>query len=124
MRIRDDVLDAVAFLCVPVKEPSGQKWQYGGTGFFVGVVNELNAKMTHPYFVTARHCVQSADKLGQLHVRMNRHDGGADPLLVEGPWMFPDDPSIDIAAIGALPPRDTFNYKWLGTDLFVTDERV
>jgi hypothetical protein len=124
MRIRDEILNTVAFLCVPVAGDSGQKWKYGGTGFFVGIENEINPKLQHPYFVTARHCVREAEKIGQLHIRMNRHDGKADPLPVSGPWMLPDDPSIDIAVIAAMPPRETFSYQWLGTALFLTDEQA
>src|SRR3954470_12934656 len=99
MRVVEDFLQCVGFLCVH----SGE-WLYGGTGFFVQVVSERHPDTLYGYFVTAKHCVIKAEKYGPLHIRVNQRGGGVLYAKVDGPWIYPEDPSVDLAIYPWAPP--------------------
>src|SRR5262245_21614383 len=109
MRIPDDLLDCVCFLCVqkPTKS-GGSEWKYGGTGFFVTVQNEVDSRYFHSYLVTARHCLEKPQKLGlPLYLRMNTVNGSAKPVLVNRPWVFSADRAADVAVLPWAPSLET-----------------
>ena len=96
MRVPDEVLKAVGFLCVP----HGQDYAYRGTGFLVGVPSRAHSDISWVHFVTARHCVEIPRKYGQqLHLRMNRKDGGSytTPAVAPDSWAFPENEASDVA---------------------------
>jgi len=75
MRVPDNVLKSVAFLCVPDGEGG---YAYRGTGFLVGVPSKTRPGRAWAHFVTARHCVEGPRRKGlPLHIRVNTNDGGS-----------------------------------------------
>src|SRR3954468_14499939 len=127
MRIPDQLLECVAFLCVQVGEEAAPRFQYKGTGFFVAVTNEDRPDRHHVYFVTARHCLTLARHAGTtLYIRVNRKDGGASHVQV-GPaatWIYPEDVSIDLAVLAWAPDHRVFDYKYVELGLILDAETL
>src|SRR5262245_52337635 len=87
MRVPDEVLKCVCFLCVKEIQNGVERMRYGGTGFFVSVPAPRNEGMVFKYLVTAKHVVERAETYGGLHVRVNTLDGGATTIPVNEPWV-------------------------------------
>lgn len=97
MRLPDEILKSVCFLCVHTGK-SEFSFQYGGTAFFISIPSETNQNTHHVYLVTAKHNVDRASNMGcKLHVRLNRRGGGAGFIPIEGEWFFPENPGEDVA---------------------------
>jgi len=119
MRVPEDILQCVGFLCVH----SGE-WLYGGTGFFVQVDAESKDGVIYGYFVTAKHCVINAAKYGPLHIRLNRRGGGFVYVQVDANWICPQDPSVDLAVLPFMPQPDVVEFKMLHSSMIATDELI
>lgn len=128
MRIPDELLECVCFLCVEKPTPEGAAWHYGGTGFFVNVPNEVAPQsLSHTYLVTARHCVVQASKTGMpLFLRVNTVEGGAEMVRVmsESQWVYSEDKSADVAVLPWAPPRGIFNYRRCAAEFLLNDEKI
>jgi hypothetical protein len=119
MRVHEDLLKCVGFLCVQ----SGE-WLYGGTGFFVGVKSESDPGVSYGYFVTAKHCVIKAQDYGDLNIRLNRRGGGFLYVSVKSSWIFPSDPSVDLAILPFAPQTNVVDYKVLELSMIASDEII
>jgi hypothetical protein len=120
MRVPDDLLQCVGFLCVQ----SGE-WLYGGTGFFVRVMSEADpVNVWYGYFVTAKHCVLKAQEYGDLHIRLNGRKGGFVNVRIAAPWIFPEDPSVDLAIIPFAPPLEVVEFRYAESTMLASDETV
>lgn len=124
MRIPDDVLKCVCFLCVRKPTPEGEVYSYGGTAFFVVLPNEVDSAYSHIYMVTARHCVDMAAKFGPLFLRLNAVTGGAGMVLINSEWVMSENPSVDVAVLPFAPPQDRYDYKFFAQDILLTDEKI
>lgn len=105
MRIPDQLLRTVAFLCV--RPPDGPP-QYGGTAFFVATPGETNPKHQHVYLVTARHNLDKVEGLrGEFCLRVTMAVEGAKADFIRLPykqaWLTPHSDGTDLAA---LPVRE------------------
>jgi hypothetical protein len=105
MKLPQDFIDCVCFLCTRDTTDGVEKWRYGGTAFFVSVASETRPKdYCHLYLVTARHCIR--DRYGnsrELYVRLNKKDGTAqEPLPLPFEWVEPEDEN-DAADIAVMP---------------------
>jgi hypothetical protein len=95
------MLDSVAYLCV--KDANGTVIP-AGTGFFLGVESETREQIRHGYLVTAKHCIESAERYGALYARMNRRDTGvADLVELESSWAYHEDETNDVAVLHFAP---------------------
>jgi Trypsin-like peptidase domain len=98
-----------------------------GTGFFLGVKNEINPDRSNVYLVTAKHVLK--DKNGIFHaavwLRLNKRDSEAElvrlDLTPDRVFTHPSDPTVDIAVIAALP-NERFDFRWLPEEFLVTKE--
>ena len=73
--------------------------QYRATAFTVGLATDAYPN-GWPCLVTARHNVLRAERLfGNVCVRVNTDDGGSIDIDITEPWVYPDDPGIDAAAV-------------------------
>lgn len=120
MRIPDEMLSCVCFLAVQTAEG----FRYPGTGFFIGLDSEIVPGFLHVYLVTAKHCVARAERYGGLYVRLNTHAGDSEFVHINTPWIKPEDPASDVAAIPWVPPQEKFVYKTIAADMFATPEVI
>jgi hypothetical protein len=96
MRIPDDLLTIPVFIGGR-NEDGG--YEYRGTAFFAGVETDRQP-LGWPCLVTARHNVRRAlERYGNVCVRVNTEDGAALDIEIETPWVEPDDPGVDVAAV-------------------------
>src|SRR5438067_650180 len=107
MRLPDDLLQCVCFLCIK----RGAGFEFAGTAFFVGHPSDTHPEVSYVYLVTAKHCVVAGEKAGGLYVRMNTVDGKSGMLQINTQWVYATDPGADVAAISWAPPSDKYQYK-------------
>lgn len=88
--------------------------------------------------VTARHNIVRAAEYGDLYLRANTHDGRSETIKVDGEWIVPENPAVDVAVkaiglgflefdIAVIPTRRHINDELskelnigIGEDLFVS----
>jgi hypothetical protein len=105
MKLPQDFIDCVCFLCTRDTKGGVEKWLYGGTAFFVSIPSKTRPNdYCHLYLVTARHCVRDGyGNSRDLYVRLNKKDGTAqDPLPLPFEWVEPEDEN-DAADVAVMP---------------------
>lgn len=116
MRVPDDILHCVAFLCVKGRE----QYRYGGTGFFLAVDSESRAGF-YSYFITAKHCVERAQQqYDKLYLRLNRRGERAELVEAATGWVFSED--ADVAVLPFAPDPGIFEHIALSLEFAATDE--
>lgn len=120
MRVPDEVLQCVCFLCVK----DGDVYRYGGTGFFVSVPSEMYPKDRYVYLITAKHCIEKAQQYGNLYLRLNKVDGKAGMVKVEGEWLYSDREASDVAVMLFPSLKYIFQYKHIATNMFADKEVI
>jgi hypothetical protein len=115
MRIPDNVLNCVAFICSPA--PKG-RLDYAGTCFFVGVKSSVGDGW-FTYAVTAKHVVKGA-KPGDLVFRLNKHDGSVDTEPIIDSWEMPADADVAVQALKF--PLNRFRHGPIEIALALTPE--
>lgn len=100
-----------------------------GTGFFVGVKNEVNKKTSNVYFVTAKHVLQ--DKNGnyfpEIILRLNKRTGDSDliKLQTKDINIFEHtDKDVDIALFNCLPSEDKYDFKLIPSEIISNKEVI
>ena len=124
MRVPDVVLKCVAYLALQQDADDESRRALIGTGFFVGVVSNAKPDVSYLYFVTAKHCVAKPQTLGDLFIRLNRHDGGYEDVQVKCPWVIHEDPSVDLAVIPFGPSSAIYDFKFLKQKMIATDADI
>ena len=127
MRIPPIIKDVVGFIFI--SNTDGNLIP-NGTGFFVGVGDSKDPKIVHSYFITARHVLcdpSTGEVLPQVFVRLNTRSGGAEvgKLLLQPEGenkrvYFPEDPSVDLAAIPFCPDQQKLTARALPSDYLVS----
>jgi hypothetical protein len=97
---------------------------YGGTGFFVYVRSEIEPGTFYGYFVTAKHNVVNAQKYGDLYIRLNKRSGGVEHIKIATEWVYPKDPSVDLAILPWSPPHDVIEMKYVPDTMIASDETL
>lgn len=101
VRIPDDLLTCPVFIG---GEDSAGRRHYRATAFLISMPTKVH-RLGAWAVVTARHNVLKAQReYGNVWIRVNTPDGGAIDEEVRGPWIYPDDEGVDVAAIPFLPP--------------------
>lgn len=124
MRIPDNHLDCVCFICVKVKNSFGAEEDFFiGTGFYVTVPGTLLPNFRFMYLVTARHIIKDAEANGysEFYVRMNTRDGSSITVLVNNEWYYHENPAVDIAAIPAIIKDGNMKLINVQAESFATD---
>ena len=131
MRIPDEILKSVCFLCVPKgKSTDALSFQYGGTAFFVSVPYGSDKRAHHVYLVTAKHNVEKASNLGyQLHARLNTKEGGIGFVPLPAEWFYPENPAEDVAVLPFPTPWDVdkpadIDIKAFNPDIFALNPAI
>jgi hypothetical protein len=116
MQIPDEIRKCVAF----VGRRKGDEDKIVGTGFFVGVPIE-GSNYPALFFVTARHVVDSANKVGEIYLRVNKRDGQSVSIFVPAAEWYPHpDPDVDVVAMKA-PLLTGCDYRHYPSQSFATD---
>ncbi len=119
MRIPDDILRSVCFLCTIDRHNVPR---YGATAFFVNVPSEVGPEGgRHVYLVTAQHCIEAAKQEGALHLRVNTEAGGARLVPIQDDWFYPENAASDIAILPVEDFEDDVQVVSLPSDMFLTD---
>ncbi len=123
MRITDDILNCVCFLCVKIRGEYAEEYHFIGTGFFIGVET---SDFEFCYLVTARHILKYAEDKGHkdLYVRLNTKAGGADYVLLDDNWVVRTNDAIDVAVLPFLPLLEKFQYAVLPEKMIATDHMI
>jgi hypothetical protein len=100
MRIPDDNLHSVCFLCVKVRDADGFESDYFiGTGFFVSIESRLFSGGRHFYLVTAKHVIEDTKAQGytEFYVRINTANGESITPQIPDDWIYPENPGFESA---------------------------
>jgi hypothetical protein len=119
MRVPDDLLKCTVFICVN----TGAEYLPGGTAFFVSVSSDIRFQL-YTYLVTAKHCVIDAQKYGDIFIRVNRRDGEMDLIKIEAPWIFPEDPSVDLAVLPMGVQLDRHDAKFVDHSMIASEDSL
>jgi hypothetical protein len=120
MRVPDEVLKCVCFLCTRTTDNSINTFRYSGTGFFVTVKSAKHENAQFVYFVTARHNIQKAS--GPLYLRINTLSGDSEHLEIKAPWIYPEKNGVDLAMLGWAPDRSLYDYRTIPSDILFSKE--
>ncbi len=114
LHLAESVTRCVAFIAV--QNPDTGEFSYGGTGFFVGYVDEDGHYGS--YFVTAKHIaenVQGSDFLMRI--------GSTKLLVCEARWAtLKSDLSVDVAVTPYYPPADAGAERFPGEHFLTKDK--
>lgn len=120
MRVPDDLLKCTTFICVN----DGTGFQPGGTAFFISVPSTLKDRL-YTYLVTAKHCViEAKEKYGELFIRLNLRDGQFQFIKIDTEWIYPEDPSVDLAVLPIGLNTQYVDVKFLDYTMVATDEVI
>lgn len=127
MRIPEEVLKCVAFICT--KEKNGDLFPRA-TGFFVEVPLETNKEFSARYFITAKHCVEGMEKDiksgKEVYIRLNNSNGKTFNMKVEknAKWFYhPGDSNVDVAIV-AFPDFGNYDWKIVPLSMFLPEEHL
>ncbi len=124
-QLLQEIKKSVSFVFLPI---SPDRLHPIGTGFFVGVKNEINENLLNIYFVTAKHVLLDVNGKYQPNIvlRLNTHDGQhrlinislKDIKIYEHP-----DKDVDIALFDCLPDRSVYDFKCV-QDSLIANKKV
>jgi hypothetical protein len=129
MRIPNDYLESVCFICVKVQGVAGEDDFFIGTGFFCSVNSSLPG-LRHSYLVTDRHVIQDAKAAGysDFYVRLNTVNGRSITAAIPDSWVYPENPAVDIAVLPVSLPDEVggvrFQLLTIQQENFVTEEVI
>jgi len=121
-----EIKKSVSFVFVP-DGAGGLRPQ--GTGFFVGVKNELNPNVSNIYFVTAKHVLQDQQDnyFPEIVIRLNTRKGDSQliQLLTKDIKMFEHiDKDVDIVVFSCLPDIHLYDFKFIPNELIAHNELI
>ncbi len=115
----------------------GDNREYTGTGFFVSKTDaRLGSDRSFGYLVTNRHVAQplietgAPCKIQDQVIRVNTKEpnpanGGRNFLFRNAlSWIYPDDLSVDLAAIPFIPDDSKFDVIAIPLEMFATQEQI
>lgn len=100
-----------------------------GTGFFVGVKNEVNPNLFNVYFVTAKHVLKDASGkyFSEIFLRINTHSGSSEiiKIMLKDVKIFEHtDKDVDIVLFPFIPNQEIFDFKFIQNDLIASSEII
>lgn len=130
---------SVAYLQTDCTKADGTTTSYEATGFFVVKPDERLGKNTaFVYLVTNRHAAQPGIEddapchVSNYWIRLNIR--AATPtelpramslrLGPDVPWIFPDDPSVDLAIVPLTPDQSKVDYEPIPSTMLATDDVI
>jgi len=126
MRVPDEILEPGVFLYFQESGDMSERRRAIGTAFFISIRSKT-ANLLYPYLVTAKHCVVEPMERGDLFVRLNTTDGASAFVQVKDGWLFPDDPSSDIAVLPFGIPselQNRFEFRTVAEAMLATEAKL
>ena len=124
VRIQDDMLQTVVFICTPKKGSEEQSEPpIIGTGFLAIDPNKNKVGKDHLYLVTAKHVAKKISN-GDVVIRLNNKQGVSEYFTDENArWFYhPTDESVDVAVASCTITPNIAKYKAISFDMFLTDK--
>jgi hypothetical protein len=119
MRVPDDFLQSVGFVGVKYTKDGRDVFRIGGTGFFVSVASvKYPNEIEFNYFVTARHNIERASRIGPIFVRLNTKDGRLAYVEITRQWEFPDRSAVDLAVLSWGRQEYDYNFRSIPEKFF------
>jgi len=130
---------SVAYLQTDCTKADGTTTSYEATGFFVAKPDErLGKDSEFVYLVTNRHAAQPGIEDGtpchvsNYWIRLNIRAVAPTelpramsfPLGPDVPWIYPDDPAVDLAIVPLAPSQPKVDYEPIPSTMFATDDVV
>ncbi len=105
MRLSPDAQKCVVFFGIP--SPPNGDIAYGGTGFLVGMKKGADLISC---LVTARHVAENLTDHPDAIVRINKKNGGAESIALDGlRWNYHQDSTVDLAAAPCIFDANSFD---------------
>lgn len=125
MRVSDELLDCVCFLCT---EAGDGGFTLRGTAFFVSLPAERVPNGSFSYLITARHNIIKAKATGlPLVLRVNLANGGAELIELSNlQWFYPENEASDVAVSGPIGGFEEIGmvYRRIPRAMFATQEVI
>ena len=121
MRLPDNIIECVAFICVQRTDKGIARYESIGTAFFMSIDSKTVSNAKYSYLVTAKHLVQGGE---QLYLRMNTKGGAYELIRLEEQWMFSQDQSVDLAVMPFAPDSRIFEYKTGDCTMLATESKL
>lgn len=125
MRVPDEILESICFLCVKVQGEGSVFDHFIGTGCFIQIPSTLT-NMGFCYLLTDKHVIEGAKDAGykDIFVRLNTRNGGSATFPLPDKWSYPKNPSVDLAVIPVTPDERIFEIKSIPADLFASQQII
>jgi len=121
MRLKDNILECVAFICVQRTIEGVARYESIGTAFFMSVDSKTLPHVAYVYLVTAKHLVDGGE---QLYLRMNTIGGAFELIRLDANWLFSQDQSVDLAVLPFAPDKQIFEYKTADCTMLATESKL
>ena len=123
MRISDNILQSVVFICRPKKESQEEsKYPFVGTGFLAVDAENCKVGKDHLFLITAKHVAKKISN-GDFFIRVNNKEGSFENKQENTRWFYhPTDNSVDVAVASCSLTPDKAEYGALPLDMFLSDE--
>jgi len=122
MRVPDNFLKSIFFVC---GKDGGGQIHFGGTGFLVSIPLKDNPAYEIGYAITAKHVIEHGSNYPEMFLRFNDVNGKEVLLNCKHfDWVFPDDPSVDVAIAECNPNRDKIDFRVIQINMFATQEII
>lgn len=128
MWVPDEIRKCVAFVMY-ASDTSGQPDSFAGTAFWFMKGSDRIEDFYFGYIVTAWHVIvkcQEDSVDGKVYLRVNTTDGGATAIdTVPSDWFrHPDDTSVDIAVLPAMPSADVVDWQSIPAGMAVREDII
>lgn len=115
--ILKDIKKSISFIFIPTNDPKNPLIPFG-TGFFLGVKNEVNLDVYNVYFVTAKHVLQDekGEYFPEIVLRVNTHKNDSQLIKIStGTIKIYEHPDkdVDIALFACLPDEQLIDFKFI-----------
>jgi hypothetical protein len=122
MRVPDEFLQSVGFVSA---KDGRDVFRTRGTGFFVSVASvKYPNEIEFHYFVTARHNIERASRIGPIHLRLNTKSGQLAYVEIKRQWTFPESPAVDLAVLSWGKQEIDYDFRSIPEKFFVHRKTV
>lgn len=124
--IYDEIKKSITFIYI---KDVNNIWVPNGTGFFVGIKNELDPLKYNVYLVTAKHVLKDEKEnyYRSIKIKLNRNIGESSSIEIELSKVdifTHSDNDVDIALFSCLPDQKIYDFKFIPGDMITNKETI